>query len=78
MSRTIGRRREVLTSFIPQAFAKVGRVLKLQDETGLWVDGWVVERVDSEALDSDALPDYRKAIRKHRQATGDSQPRLEG
>ena len=30
-------------SFIPQRFAKLGRVLKLRNEHDQWIDGWTVE-----------------------------------
>lgn len=64
------------TSYIPQQFAKLGRVLMLKDELDRWVDGWVVECVGHLVVDAADAPDYRKAIRNHRKSTGDSQPRL--
>jgi hypothetical protein len=30
------------TSYIPEPFCKVGRILKLKDEDGTWDDGWKV------------------------------------
>lgn len=30
------------TSYIPEPFCKVGRILKLKDENGIWDDGWKV------------------------------------
>ena len=49
MERKEGETREVLTSWLPQKFAKKGKVLKLQcRETGVWKDGWLVKRVDKQ------------------------------
>lgn len=31
------------TSWIPEPFCKVGKVLKLKNDDGEWVDGWVVD-----------------------------------
>ncbi|WP_442511659.1 hypothetical protein SH528x_003354 [Novipirellula sp. SH528] len=64
------------TSYIPQEFAKVGRVLRLKDDNVGWVDGWVVEFVGDEIVEGDQLPDSHKAIKNHRKSTGDSTPRL--
>lgn len=76
MRRSIAGGSEQTTSYIPAQFAKVGRVLKLREEDGHWVDGWVVENVCDVSVESDSVPDYRKAIRNHRKSTGDSTPRL--
>lgn len=64
------------TSYIPQEFAKVGRVLRLKDDRVGWVDGWVVECVGDMIVEGDQLPDSHKAIKNHRKSTGDSAPRL--
>lgn len=31
------------TSYIPEPYCKVGKVLKLRDEDGRWEDGWRVQ-----------------------------------
>jgi len=64
------------TSYIPQEFAKIGRVLRLKDDNVGWVDGWVVECVGDVIVEGDQLPDSHKAIKNHRKSTGDSTPRL--
>ena len=64
------------TSYIPTQFAKLGKMLKLKDEHDHWSNGWVVECVGDVIVEGDRVPDYRKAIRKHRKSTGDSTPRL--
>lgn len=64
------------TSYIPRQFAKLGKTLKLKDDHDNWVDGWVVDCVGDTIVESDGVPDYRKAIRNHRKLTGDSTPRL--
>lgn len=76
MKRTIVDGLVRTISFIPQRFAKLGRVLKLKNEHDQWVDGWTVEFVGNTVVDSADAPDYRKAIRRHRKSTGDSQRRL--
>ncbi len=76
MRRIVAGASVVTTSYIPTQFAKVGRVLKLKDSDDRWVDGWVVETVGDKIVESERLPDHRKAIRNHRKSTGDNAPRL--
>lgn len=73
MKRTVLHGHVRTTSYLPQRFAKVGRVVKLRnDADDEWTDGWVVEFVGSTIVDESRVPDYRKAIRSHRKLTGDS------
>ena len=60
-------------SWIPSKFAKIGQRLKLENDKGIWTEGWVVKLVGDEEIDQ--LPDYRKGIRNHRKQTGDSTPK---
>jgi hypothetical protein len=30
------------TSYIPEQFARVGNIVKLKDQNGVWEDGWVI------------------------------------
>ena len=76
MRRNIAGGSVQTTSYIPQEFAKVGRVLRLKDDNVGWVDGWVVECVGDVIVEGDGLPDSHKAIKNHRKSTGDSTPRL--
>jgi len=76
MRRNIANGSVRTTSYIPQEFAKVGRVLRLKDDNVGWVDGWVVESVGDVIVEGDQLPDSHKAIKNHRKSTGDSTPRL--
>ncbi len=62
----------VRTSWIPEKFAEVGKVLKLKED-GVWIDGFVVEFAGEDAIDEP--PDPRKVIRGHRGRTGDSLPK---
>lgn len=57
-------------------FAKLGKMLRLKDDSERWVDGWIVECVGDVIVEVESVPDYRKAIRNHRKSTGDSTPRL--
>lgn len=63
------------TSYLPQQFARPGGVVKLRDEQNKWTDGWIVEEVGQAILGLSEVPDAHKAIRAHRQQTGDSSRR---
>jgi hypothetical protein len=58
-------------AYIPQSLAKEGLTLRVR-EGGEWSDGWVVISVGATF---EGTPDWRKAIRVHRQRTGDSLPK---
>lgn len=58
-------------SWIPEKYAKLNKVLKLKNND-VWTDGWIVTTVSEDSIDESNLPDYRKDIRNHRKATGDS------
>ena len=74
---TYGREWHVANHLLySSAFRKTGRVLKLKNEHDQWIDGWTVEFVGNTVVDAADAPDYRKAIRRHRKSTGDSQRRL--
>jgi len=60
------------TSYIPERFAVVGNCIRIKNEDDTWTDGWVVKHVGHY---TDAPPDWKKNIRKHRQNTGDSLPK---
>src|SRR4051794_14557386 len=60
------------TSWLPEQFAHVGKVLKLRDDTGLWEDGWLVEEASQTRVAEDDLLDAHQGIKSHRKATGDS------
>jgi len=62
----------ITRSWIPRKMAKLGKSLRLRDESDVWSYGWVVQQVGNTVLNQSKLPDYRKAIRRHRQTTGDS------
>lgn len=62
------------TSFIPEEFAVVGKVIKIK-ENGVWDDGWIVKEAGSRRVHEDLLPDSHTQVKRHRQATGDSLPK---
>lgn len=72
LEKKVGVSTHTQVSFIPKEFAVLGRVIKLKQDDDTWDDGWKVVSVGSE--ESDAI-DYRKRIRSHRNATGDSLPK---
>jgi len=63
------------TSWLPEPFAVVGKVLKLKSTEGKWEEGWVVEAVSQHRRSGDLLPDLHREIKAHRRATGDSMPK---
>ena len=64
----------VTTSFIPERFAQLGRVVKLRESDGAWSNGWRVEHVGV-TMEERELPDAHQGIKSHKKATGDSLPR---
>ena len=69
---TLQKNNIVQISWIPERFAKVGKILKLKSENDIWDNGWVVTFVGNtdEHIDSPQV-----AIREHRKRTGDSLPK---
>lgn len=59
-------------SYIPEPYCQEGKVVKLRDSEGVWDNGWVVISASQHRHEDNELPDIHKAIRGHRQATGDS------
>jgi len=68
LEKTPGHR---IVSYIPEKFAKVGKVVKLKND-GEWDDGWVVKFAGDLV---DEPPDIKKMVRVHRKRTGDSLPK---
>ena len=58
---------KVKTSWIPEKFAEVGKVLKLK-EGDEWEDGWEVVHVGSR-LDSKTVNENSQLYKKHRRGT---------
>ena len=52
-----------------------GKVLKLRDEDGTWVNGWIVDSVSVDRRDGKDIPDAHELIKAHRRATGDAEPK---
>ena len=63
---------KVVVSWIPEAFAELGRVVKLKDAGG-WEDGWQVREVGSNRLAQNQLPDFHELSKAHLRATGDAE-----
>lgn len=64
----------VQVSYIPAQFARLNQIVRLQDEDDQWSDGWRVTLVGTSVM-SDKLPDTHRAVKNHRQLTGDSADR---
>ena len=60
-----------ITSYIPEKYAVLNKIVKLRDDDGEWEDGWRVISA-GEAINEKLLPDWHKDIRLHRTNTGDS------
>jgi hypothetical protein len=75
MSKKIPTGVKMFTSWIPEQYAHVGKVLKFRDDEGVWDDGWIVGQASQTRLAQDMLPDYHSEIKGHRKATGDALPK---
>jgi hypothetical protein len=60
------------TSYIPEKYAIKGKVLKLL-KNDIWDNGWLVVFAGDLI---DEPPDWKQAIRVHRDNTGDSEPKV--
>jgi hypothetical protein len=56
--------------YLPDKFARLNRVLRLESANGTWDDGWVVKHVGAEVANRE-LPDIHKSIKNHLMNTGD-------
>lgn len=65
----------VMVSYIPAKFARVQSVLRLKQEDGTWIGGWVVEHAGAK-INEAHLPNAHQGIKAHRKATGDTTPRI--
>jgi hypothetical protein len=64
------------TSWIPEKFAEVGKVLKLKGDDESWDDDWVVHSVHARLPESQ-LPDYHADIKGFRKRSGDGEEKLQ-
>lgn len=69
MTRKHSTGKTVVVSWIPEKYAVLGKFLQLKDNDE-WVNGYEVELVSENYTENP--PDFRKAIRAHRNKTGDS------
>lgn len=56
------------TSWIPEQFANVGKVLKLKNKNNQWNDGWIVEKIFGEC-DKKTIEENERNYTIHRKAT---------
>lgn len=61
-------RKDFKTTWIPEKFAEVGKVLKLKDDAGNWEDGWLVIKVYSRKP-SKEVDAKSQEYKKHRHST---------
>jgi hypothetical protein len=63
------------TSYIPEPFCAVDKILKLRNEDNTWDDGWIVIIAHPEKRLAKDVPDAHEMIKSHRKATGDAEPK---
>jgi hypothetical protein len=71
------RGNQFTTSWLPERFAVVGKVLQWKG-LGDWEDGWVVLEAGAALVEEADLPDFHRDRKRYRRNTGDSMPRREG
>lgn len=59
--------------WIPEKYCKKGKKIQIKDDDGEWGKTYTVAHVPS--IRTEFPPDYRKLIKSHRKATGDSLPK---
>lgn len=57
------------TTFLPEKFCIIGKVIKLKDNNGEWEDGWVVEAVGCAKFNSNYINRASREHLKHRNRT---------
>jgi uncharacterized membrane protein YGL010W len=55
-------------SFIPEQFAFAGNVLKLKNEDGEWVEGWIVQLVGHK-VDADFVESHERDYSRQRKSS---------
>jgi hypothetical protein len=67
---TLKQSNKTTVAWIADKFCTEGRGISIKDEKGEWSERWEVIKFSSDKTDTP--PDYRKLIKGHRKATGDS------
>ncbi len=71
LEKTQGESLVSTQTWLPEKFAKIGRILDIQDsDTKEWTRDWRVKAASQTRTDNP--PDWRKLVRNHRRQTGDS------
>ena len=73
LKRSEGNKTIETVSWIPVKNAKVGHLVSLKDDNGVWSPDFTVVSIGAVVVDE--APDWRKAVRGHRKLTGDSNPK---
>lgn len=71
--KQVGASQCVQVSWIPDPFARVGRVLRLRDADKVWDNGWVVQTAGSTRFAEADVPDFHEISKAHLRATGDAE-----
>jgi hypothetical protein len=58
----------IQTSYLPEEFAKVGRIVKVREDDGGWDDGWVI-RIVGGSLTEAQLGELERAHRRFERET---------
>jgi len=68
LSRQINGKMEILVTWLPEEFSKVGKVLELEMESGKWQNGWAVCEV-YERRKTKEVAERERDYRKNRKAS---------
>lgn len=58
-----------LVSYIPEKFAKLGKIIKLKNEEGEWTDGYKVASVSEQRMSSSQIVRTEMAHKRQRRAS---------
>lgn len=56
----------VLTTWIPDSFASVGKLLKLKNDNGEWDDGWKVVETYNRVSEKEVIDNSRDFMRQRK------------
>lgn len=68
LEKKLGSGTMTTVSWIPEEFAKVGRVVKLKNGDE-WSDGWTVKQVPNFSMSSDVVAKIERSHKDHRKVS---------
>lgn len=55
LSRQVEGKMEIMTTWLPEKFAHIGKVLEIEVSSGVWQNGWSVYEIYSRVRTQDAV-----------------------